>query len=305
MREFLERRVGMRREHFTVRVHVDAFAFGLLQDEFEVKQVVPGNENGLALDRLGVDPRRHGVAESLGFAFIEHFHDAVVELADVHRALEKRTGVRWLSAEEGHQFVEAASDLGIGLAEYARMLHVGSCPLQAIEAQQAQADHIFADFFLLTIQGELQGIGEHHRACVRQVVVRRLRQHVGRYAALGTGGFIVETQCIAIGFGTARKIDDALGIEVHVGQGRKEGLRDIGINLGIDHADLARGDSVSRHGLQEMHERILQVGDFASLATHAARVAAAGIALGSTDGVFTLHAKHEDSLVVAVEMESS
>ena len=99
------------------------------------------------------------------------------------------------------------------------------------------------------------------------------------------------------GLASAAEIDDAIGVEIDVGQRREEGLRHVGIDFGIDDADLARGDGVGRNGLQQVYQHVLQVGDFTGLAAHAARKAAAGVALGGTDGVFTLHAKHGGFLV--------
>lgn len=64
-----------------------------------------GNKNRLALDRLRIDPDRLGMAEGLGFTLVEHFHDAVIELADIHRALEQRRHILGFAPKEGHEFM--------------------------------------------------------------------------------------------------------------------------------------------------------------------------------------------------------
>ena len=299
----LERRVGVRRQHFAVRVDVDALAFGLLQDQFEVVQVVAGNNDGLARNRLRVDACRFRMSEGLRLARVEHLHDAVVERADVHRALEQSAAIGRLRAEESHDLVEASSDRAVGLAKNPGVLHVGGSAFQPVQAEQAQADHVLADFLLAAVQREGQRIAEHYGFGVGQTVVGRRGQLFRRDALGGARGLVTGTQVVAVGFGAAGEVDDALGVEVDVGQCRKERLRHVGVDLGIDDADLARGHGIRRHGLQQVHQHVLQIGDFAGLAAHAARKTAAGIALGGTDGVFTLHAKHGNSSPVGIEIE--
>jgi hypothetical protein len=48
MAVFLQPRIAVAGQHLTMGVDVDAFAFGLLQDDLQVLEVVAGNENGLA-----------------------------------------------------------------------------------------------------------------------------------------------------------------------------------------------------------------------------------------------------------------
>jgi len=185
------------------------------------------------------------------------------------------------------------------------VFHIGSGTLQAIEAQQTQADDVFADFGFLAVQRELQRIGQHHGLGIGQLVMRGRRQGFYGHALGGAGGFVTGAQIVAIGFGTAAEINDAVGIEVHIGQSREECLRRVGVDFSIDHADFACGHGIGRNGLQQVNQHVLQVGYFTRLATHAARIAAA-IALGGTDRVFTLHAKHENSFgLIGVEIEGS
>ena len=70
----LEAGVAVGGEHLAVGVDVDAFAFALLQDLFQVQEIVPGNQDGLAFLMPQGHLGGHRVAVPAGVARIQQFH---------------------------------------------------------------------------------------------------------------------------------------------------------------------------------------------------------------------------------------
>ncbi len=66
--------IGVAREHFAVRIDVDSLAFCLLEQFFEVFQVVAGDKNRLAFPGRDTNDGRLGVAVGLCVGLVEQFH---------------------------------------------------------------------------------------------------------------------------------------------------------------------------------------------------------------------------------------
>ena len=74
-------RIAVGREHFTVGIDVDAFAFGLLEQLVEIEQVVTGNDDSWPCLCARGNGCRCRIAERRGVSVVEHFHCAQVHLA--------------------------------------------------------------------------------------------------------------------------------------------------------------------------------------------------------------------------------
>ena len=71
----------MGRQHFAVRIDVDALAFALLQDHLQVLQVMAGDQDGLALLHAERHFCRDRMAVGAGVAGIEDFHGPEIDLS--------------------------------------------------------------------------------------------------------------------------------------------------------------------------------------------------------------------------------
>ena len=77
-------RIGVAGEHLAVGIDVDAPAFGLLEQLFEVLQVVAGNRDRLAPDGRDADLRRLGMAIRAGVGLVQQGHDLQIQFAGLH-----------------------------------------------------------------------------------------------------------------------------------------------------------------------------------------------------------------------------
>ena len=80
----LQLRVGVRGQHFAVRVDIHALALGLLQQQLEVVQVVPGDGDERSLLHRQRDGHGSGCAIALGVGLVPQRHALEVLFADLH-----------------------------------------------------------------------------------------------------------------------------------------------------------------------------------------------------------------------------
>ena len=80
----LQLRVGVRGQHFAVRVDSHALALGLLQQQLEVVQVVPGDGDERSLLHRQRDGHGRGCAIALGVGLVQQRHALEVLFADLH-----------------------------------------------------------------------------------------------------------------------------------------------------------------------------------------------------------------------------
>ena len=141
LRVFLEFGISVRGQHLAMRIHVDSFSFGLLQQHLEVVQVVSGNDDKGTLVALGGNRRRDRVTVSSGVGGVEQPHALQVDRAELHDQAEP--GFYAMVIAEGlHALLEPARDLSVGLAQYAGVGGVGGHAAQAEEQGGTQRDDI-------------------------------------------------------------------------------------------------------------------------------------------------------------------
>ena len=122
----LELGIGVGREHLAVGVDGDALALGLLEQSFEVEQVVAGDQDGLAgLDAQGHLGGHRG-AEGLGVGLVEQLHGLVVDLAAAEGLADPGVEVALVVAGEvGQGLDEVAVDRVVPVAELGGVEGVG------------------------------------------------------------------------------------------------------------------------------------------------------------------------------------
>ena len=109
----LEFGIGMRWQHFAMRVHLNARALRLLQQCVQVHQIVTGNQNALALDCRGPNGRRFGIAKVGRMRSIEHAQDRRIDLSHTQDRFQQTVHIRCRIAQFDENFVNGRHDLGI------------------------------------------------------------------------------------------------------------------------------------------------------------------------------------------------
>jgi hypothetical protein len=112
MAVFLQFRIAVAGQHLTMGVDVDAFAFGLLQDDLQVLEVMAGNQNGLAFFGAQRHRGRHRVAVGAGIAGIQQFHGPQVHFAALEGQAHVIVGTQAVVQGGGHGLVNIGRNLG-------------------------------------------------------------------------------------------------------------------------------------------------------------------------------------------------
>ena len=274
MREGVQQRIGMGGQHLAVGIDVDARVTGLLQQGQQVGQVVPGDEDGLALAPAQGYGRGHGRAERAGIARLQQFHGAQVDLAAFQHQAQPAVEVMALGVQFGagaQAAIQEGGHIGITLAQLGGMVGIGGHALEAVEQDLHGGTHVL-------VAGQVVG----GRVAQVQGSQRRGRRRAGH--AGGQGGGTLQ----------AFFLHGAQGhrIEIHIGQGGEQGLEGKIIGGGIHDAGLTGHQGHGRQFAQLPHQLVLLDGHGLVLA--ADTKAGTALAFGS---LFTLIAKHGGLLV--------
>jgi len=226
---FFEPGIPVGRQHFAVGVDVDALALGLFEQHLQVKQVVAGHDDERAV--VAGNGYRGGFRMPVGAGIggVEQGHAGEVDLAEFHDQAEPfLDGV--VVAEGLHALLKPGGDLGIGLAEDARVVGVGRHAPQAEQQRGTQGDDV-------------------------GVAVEQVFGPVGVGAA-GGGGRMQDA--------IAHR-GQILGIEVDVGDAHEQRVHEERLGLGVGGLAVHRaGEGDHRRG-----DFILEVGDFGRFAADA------------------------------------
>ena len=144
MRESLQLRISVGGEHLAVGVHVDALPFGLLQNLIEIREVMAGNENAVALAVPGGNGGRFGIAEGLRIAGVKKLHSAHVGLAAVESEPQPivKAAVRAIIRGSGEQTAHIEHHVMVTLPETGGMIGVRGNALEAEEDNLHGGAHI-------------------------------------------------------------------------------------------------------------------------------------------------------------------
>ncbi len=136
----LQLRIRVSGQHLTMGVDVDASPLGLLEQFLQIEEVVACDQNARALDGAGADPGRCWQAVVLGVGGIEHLTDLEVDHARPHQGVPKVL-VGEVNVGEGleQRLLDEGVDLGVGLAQQAGVVGVGSYALEAKDQEIHQA----------------------------------------------------------------------------------------------------------------------------------------------------------------------
>ncbi len=138
----LQPRITVSGEHLSMGVDVDSLSGGLLQEFIQILEIVSGNEDGLPF--LCPQGNDGGNGVSIGFRVggVEEFHGPEVDLPafqhEGNQVVDSQCGV----ARSGEGFVEKPRYCRIGFPEDAGMIGVGRDPLDAVDEEFLQGQHI-------------------------------------------------------------------------------------------------------------------------------------------------------------------
>ena len=285
MRVFIQARIAVGRQHFAMRINVDAGAGGLLQQQLQIFQIVAGDQDRFASDRTHVDLNRLRIAVGGGLRFVQHLHNGEVHFTDVHRFGQQLFNIVRAGAEPRHNLMILLINVVIVAAVNVGVLHIGGGAFQAVQAEQAQTDDIF--MIVASVERErLRLLLQDFRIVAGQRDIRqrmlRLRQTEQRAARF---------QAVAIALRLKGVIDDAIRVEVDVGQRGEETAWRKAVDFMIDHPLRARMQCPGGKALQHSDQQILQVGSLRGFAAHALRPGAA-VASRSSYCLLTLNTEH-------------
>ncbi len=252
----LERRIVVRRQHFAVRIDVDARALRLLEEHLEVVQVVAGDEDGGGLAHAELHLRDLGVAEVLRVRLVECRHALDAPFARLERERRQIFCGERIIEQLRERLLQERIDVLALLAEHVRMVEVRCEALDAVRDELAQA----ADVLVRRREhADIAGL------CLRVERLRRiLPERCRREAAL------ILQLCKEVRLRRERLRDarrDHIEVEVRVRDGDEEVARDEVVDLTRDRAALrAQARRDRREALRRVDEQVLHAGDFRLLA---------------------------------------
>ena len=291
MRESLERRIRVSRQHFAVRVDLDAGARRLFEQRVQIAEIVARHEDRLARHRRHAHGARLLRAEAAGVRVVEQFHHRQVQPAEIERVREQCVDVGGIAREERERRVDAFVDVVALVAEHLRMMRIRAHALQAVQHQRAQPDDIRAHRVEPRVDADARRLLQQARQIVRRLPLGRPVQHRQRSARGACVRFAGGLHAIARLRGFTQQRDEARRMEVHVGQRGEHRVQHEALGFAVGLAHRARDRAVLRNALHRMNQQVLQVGRRRILAAIAFRRCTAGPRAGPV-GLFALIAKH-------------
>ncbi len=275
-------------QHLAVRVDVNALAVRLLEQFFQVLEVVAGNEDRLSRHRRDADGRGHGVAVGAGVGGVQQGHHL-----EVHLAAAKGEAQQFLRRpavgprEVVQRLVDERVDLVALLAQDHRVIGVGRHALEAVGQQFLKTGHVGPQLGQTLVDGEGLALGEHR--------VHGCAGHEGRRAPRRfdsaprlAGGLLVRGAGFGLHLlGLLHQANQPLGIEVDVGHGAEEGLQRVAVHRRVLDAQLPGAVGVHGDALGRVQQQVLEHGGLRVLAANSRDGAG-----GSLGGLLTLIAEH-------------
>ena len=247
-------------QHLAVRVDVDAFSGGLLEQELEVVQVVPGDDDEGSLFNGQRDDGGNGVAVGFGIGAVEQGHTAEVVFPDFEDDGQELLHVEILADGEQRTGKEAVQFFVL----------------------------IAEDHCVVRVGGHAADTEKNERFEAADILVRgpELAHVIVGIASAGTAaGGAAGDKAVVLGVDTGDKIADRGGVEVDVGDGGEQAVDDEAprVRVGVRVTVGCAGKTDERTG-----QLVLELGDLGTLAADAGCAGAAG-AMG---GLLTLITKH-------------
>ena len=269
-------------EHLAVGVDVDPLPLGLLEQLFEVPEVVPGDEDRLPLLRPEGDRRGDRLAVGAGVGRVEDLHRPEVHLAAFHHQGQRLVELQFFVEDRGEPLVEEGEDRLVLLPEDQRVVRVGGHPLEPEQERMLEREDI--------------RIGGGVRADADRFALEDEPRKIGRRFECGRpareiGGDARRAELLQKPVAEGRRpVDQNLKpgrVEIDVREGRKHGLAGKDIGLVVPDPRLPRRGRGLPETHHDVYQKILQRGHVRELPAHP------GFGASFPFGrLFTLIAKH-------------
>jgi len=281
---FVQFRITVGGQHLAVTVHVDASAFGRLEDLGENLQIMPGNHDGLARLDAGGNLNRCRIAKGFGIGFVQALHGAQVGFTATADEIEQRFQMQAV-IQGGHEaFTDEVVHVAIFETQGAGVMGIGRSAFEAVDEQLLEGFRVGIQIRIGSDAAQFFSLLDHFgKGCGRFEVGSRQTEDV---PAAGVGYLLFEL--LSQGYTFVDQLYKALRVEVDVGQRAEE-------CLGHETADLDVVAAVAG-SLRGHHRQPAQGVDQQILHGCGIRLLAADSRLGAATafgGLFTLVTKHD------------
>ena len=279
-------------QHLAMRVNIHALALALLEQVFQVLQIVAGDENRLALDGADIHHGRLGMAIGLRVGPIEQLHDLQVHLAGLQDPAQNGVEVgRRAPGTPGRRGNRGPRGIGhtgrIFVAQHQGVIGVGRGPFQSVERQFQQAGNVGPQDRLELGNPHLFALPDQTGAVGRRLPGGGPQKLLRRLARLDTGRFVKSAGLVAGRCGLGQVFFNSGRVEIDVGHRGEQAFEHGPIDLRVANAELGRSMGVHRQSLGGMDQEVLQGGGLRFLAANADLLAP-----GALGGLFALVTKH-------------
>lgn len=132
----------MGRQHFAMGVNIDAFAFGLFEEQFQVFEIVAGDDDERSFFYSQRNRCRYRCAIGGRVGFIEESHAGQVDFTCFHDDRQELVHAPVFS-ESGQAFDEESADFIARFAEHQSMISIGCHAAHAEQDERFEGTDIF------------------------------------------------------------------------------------------------------------------------------------------------------------------
>ena len=143
MFELFQLRIAVCRQHFTVRVNIHAFAFGLLQQVEQVDDVVTADQDSFALHWRDAHLGWFWRAKIVAMSGIQQLHHFQIHLTDFETGVEQHADVIGFAGQKIHVFVEQAKHFFAFFAQHHGVIAIRGTAFQTVQHQAVQTEYIW------------------------------------------------------------------------------------------------------------------------------------------------------------------
>ena len=245
-------------------VNVDPLVLGLLEDFFQIFQVVARNEDRLSLFNSQRNRGRDRVSIIAGVGGVEQLHRLQVDFAAFHGQTDAVVHCKIGPDRGRHRFLDKGVNLFRFLSEDGRMIRIGGHALDTVNQKFPQGEDVRVD-----VRGrpDADGFAPGHQ--VRRRAFRPKRGRPLGEVDMAAGGPDGLGERVSSTDRLTDQIDKSVRVEIDIGQRGKNRLADKAVGLDIDHAVFAPFNGDKRQSLNRIPQQILKGSDIGLFAADA------------------------------------
>ncbi len=253
---FLERRVGVGRQHLAVGIDIDPGALGLVQQFLQVLEVMAADQDAGVGPHPDIDLGDLGMAVGRRIGLVEQGHGGHRGPPGLHHQGEHLVDRQFLR-RRGQGLEHEVADLILAVTEDHGVLGIGGDPLETDDQHLLQRAHILVGGAQHPdcpgLGGEVGGGAAPGRLVGQRIaeilaVFRLVGSEKGRPQAVASPEPVLD-----------HRHEAAVG-PVGVGDGGEQPLEDELVVAAVGLAELSQPVAVDRHAAQDEEQHVLQVG---------------------------------------------